>query len=238
MKIKQNVTAFNNDVDKNQGYLYTTNAKYSSVVSNKRMTDEVNKTIASNIKTIIDIGCGDGTYTNEIIKSHKNIKITGIDPSNNAIDIAKSRFKDIQFLHLNIYDIDSLLKSRFDLTIFRGVLHHISNQSLAIHNASLISDNLLIIEPNGNNFILKLIEKKSQYHIDHEEQSFSTKSLTQTCLENNWEITSIKYIGFVPFFFPTLPSKIIYFFQPFLEKIPFLNKYFCAQIVISCKNKK
>lgn len=235
--IKDNVNKFNTDVEENKGYKYTTNSKFSSVVSNIRIMDGIYKTIPPNTKTIIDIGCGDGTYTNEIKKVYPNIEITGIEPSVNAIEIAKENYKNITFSNTNIYDIEALLEKKYNLSIFRGVIHHLSDPSLALKNAKLFSDEMLIVEPNGNNFILKLIEKNSQYHIDHEEQSFSTKQLSQWCNQNGWEIKSIKYIGFVPFFFPTIPSKIIYFFQPFLEIIPILNKYFSAQIIIYCKQK-
>lgn len=234
-QIKDNVNKFNADVEKNEGYLYTTNAKYSSTVSNKRITDEINKSIKSHIKSIIDVGCGDGTYTCEIKKKHANVEITGIDPSINAINIAKKKFDNIYFSDLNIYDIENLKDKQFDLSIFRGVLHHVSDQFTAIKNATLFSNEMLIVEPNGNNFILKYIEKNSKYHIEHEEQSFSSKKLSELCINNGWEIISIKYIGFVPFFFPTFASKIIYFFQPILEKIPIINKFFSAQIVIYCK---
>jgi len=237
-QIKNNVNSFNNDVLNNDGYLYTTNAKYSSVVSNKRMSDEVFKLINSSIKTIIDIGCGDGTYTSEIKNKFPNINITGIDPSDNAIETAKKKYPNITFLNKNIYDLESLKTQKYDLCIIRGVLHHISNQSLAIKNVKQISNEMIIIEPNGNNFILKYIEKTSKYHIEHEEQSFSSKKLVNFCISNNWNIISKSYIGFVPFFFPTIPSKLIHFIQPLLERIPVLNKYFSAQIVLHCTQFK
>jgi SAM-dependent methyltransferase len=237
-EIKKNVNEFNKDVEENKGYKYTTNAKFSSIVSNKRITDGVNKIIPAYVKTLMDVGCGDGTYTNEIKICHPSIKITGVDPSVNAIKIASDKYKNISFSDINIYDADKLAVNKYDLSVFRGVLHHLSDQSLAIKNAALFSDEMIIVEPNGNNFILKWIEKNSQYHIEHEEQSFTTKQLSDWCIENGWDVKSIKYIGYVPFFFPTFPSKIIYFFQPFLELIPVINKYFSAQIILYCKKKK
>ncbi len=235
--IKQNVTQFDSDVEENEGYKYTTNAKYSSVVANKRIMEEMYKTIPSTTKSLIDIGCGDGTYTNEIKQKYPHIEVTGIDPSIKGIAIAKKKYSNITFSDINIYDAEKIAEKKYDLSIFSGVLHHMSDQFLAIKNAKLFSDEMLIIEPNGNNFILKWIEKNSQYHIEHEEQSFSTKLLSQWCVDNGWEIKSVNYIGFVPFFFPTLLSKIIYFFQPILEKLPIIRKYLSAQIVIYCKKK-
>jgi hypothetical protein len=94
-----------------------------------------------------------------------------------------------------------------------------------------------IYNPNGNNPILKLIEKLSPYHRRHEERSFSSRTLKKWCKEAGYEVERLNYVGFVPFFFPALPAKIIYFFQPFMEKIYPLKKYFGAQIIILCRKK-
>ena len=60
---KKNVNVFNSDVAENKGYRYTNNAPFSSVVANLRQTQETLKLIDSDAKTLVDIGCGDGTYT-------------------------------------------------------------------------------------------------------------------------------------------------------------------------------
>ena len=60
--VKDNVTAFNADVTHNAGYLYTTNAPYSAVVANKRMSDAIIAAIPAQATQIIDLGCGDGVY--------------------------------------------------------------------------------------------------------------------------------------------------------------------------------
>jgi len=121
---------------------------------------------------------------------------------------------------------------RFDLAIIRGVIHHLPSQLEAVRSASILSDRILIIEPNGNNPILKWIEKNSAYHIEHEEQSFSSSFLSTLCGRSGLAVRSLSFIGFVPFFFPTLPAKVIYFLQPMLERVPYLAKFFGAQIVI------
>ena len=234
VELKKNVTVFGRDIDDNLGYKYSTNAKYSSIVANKRMTDAINQTIPEGTKTIIDIGCGDGTYSNEIKKNKPNIEVTGIDPVESAVHIAKERYDNIHFFCSNIYEDGFFKGLNFDLAIFRGVLHHLPDIELAIKKSSLFSTTLLILEPNGNNFILKLFERFSKYHIEHEEQSFTTSKLSKWCTTNGWKIVSINYIGFVPVFFPTSIAKMILLFQPFLEKVPIINKYLSAQIVIYC----
>ena len=234
---KKNVNVFNSDVAENKGYRYTNNAPFSSVVANLRQTQETLKLIDSDAKTLVDIGCGDGTYTAEIAKARPDLKIAGFDPAAVAVQLAKEKNPAIDFKVANLLDAASMPQQQFDIAVIRGVLHHLTDPALAIENAAKIAKKIIIIEPNGNNPILKVIEKTSKYHIEHEERSFSQALLTQWCKEKNLEVKSLTVIGFVPFFFPTIPAKVIYFFQPFLELFWPLKKFFGAQIVIVATRK-
>jgi SAM-dependent methyltransferase len=232
--IKQNVSAFNQDVAANGGYQYTRNAPYSAQVSNKRLTDVTEEIIRSlpEVQTVLDAGCGDGTYTAELKKRLPHIQFTGFDPAAVAIDEAKKQYPDCRFVVGDILTLDTFPKEQFDLVIIRGVIHHLPTQQAAVAHAAAVSPRVLIIEPNGNNPILKWIEKNSAYHIEHEEQSFSSRFLQDICTQSGLHVSRLSFVGFVPFFFPTFPAKVIHFFQPLLEKIPGLPRYFGAQTVI------
>jgi SAM-dependent methyltransferase len=234
---KENVNVFNRDVEENQGYRYTTNTQFSSVVSNRRLTKVTLDNIPLYVKTIVDIGCGDGTYTAELAHSRNDLTFSGTDPAVKAIEIALRNYPAIDFFTSNILLPESFANRHYDMAIIRGVLHHLSDQQKALDNTLILADNVLIIEPNGNNPVLKYIEKHSRYHVEHEEQSFSTKQLVKWCEQAGYKVQSIQYVGFVPFFFPTLASRIIYFFQPILERVPLLRCYFSAQIVIVCNTE-
>jgi 2-polyprenyl-3-methyl-5-hydroxy-6-metoxy-1,4-benzoquinol methylase len=240
VKLKKNVEVFNDDILSNRGYKYTTNNSYSASVANKRLTDVTLEIISryKNLSSLIDIGCGDGIYTNEIKKKCSNVNVSAFDPASKAIDLARKSYPKIDFFIANLLEESSLPTKKFDIAIIRGVLHHLDYPELAIRNASKIAKKIIIIDPNGNNPLLKLIEKKSKYHIEHEEKSYSFREFVTFCENSQCKIDKIYYVGFVPFFFPTIPAKIIYFFQPLLEKIPILNYYFAAQIIILINNKE
>jgi SAM-dependent methyltransferase len=237
--IKKNVSEFNSDVLENGGYRYTQNAPYSSIVSNKRITDETEFILRkiANVKSVIDIGCGDGTYTAELKQRLPHINFTGFDPASDAIQLAGTKYADCQFIVGDVLNSATFPNAKYDVAIIRGVIHHLPTQSLAVKNAALLSDRVLIIEPNGNNPILKWIEKNSEYHVQHEEQSFTSDFLQGICTENGLTVKRLSFIGFIPFFFPTLLSRIIYTFQPVLELIPLLGRYFGAQTVILAEKK-
>ena len=234
---KENVNVFNSDVLENEGYRYTNNAPFSSQVANLRQTQETLKLIGKNDKTLVDIGCGDGTYTIELANARPDLKISAFDPASVAIGLGKKKRPDIDFQVANLLDFDSMPKQQFDVAVIRGVLHHLSDPALAIENAGKIAKTVIIIEPNGNNPILKVIEKTSKYHIEHEERSFSQSQLSAWCEERGLRVDSLTVIGFVPFFCPTWFAKTIYFFQPMLELIWPLKKFFGAQTVIVAKRK-
>lgn len=236
---KKNVYVFEENVSDNGGFLYTTNAPFSSQVANKRITDEIFRFIKPTYKTLIDIGCGDGTYTNVIKQNFPKLDVVGFDPARKAIETASKMYPDIKFDTLNLLD-KNLPKpaKKYDVAVIRGVLHHLSDQQLAIQNAFKLADHIIIMEPNGNNPILKLIEKTSKYHIEHEEQSFFEWELKKWIRNAGGRIDTWSYVGYVPFFFPTGPAKLIYAMQPFLEKIPVLKHIFSAQFIISCSLDK
>ncbi len=231
---KQNVVTFNKDVLTNGGYLYTTNASYSSMAANQRITEATMACIPESAKSLIDIGCGDGTYTAEMAILLPDTEIFGMDPAVDAIDRARRLTPSVSFMVADILEPASLPQRVFDVGIIRAVIHHLPNGALAIRNAGRICKTLIIIESNGNNPIVKWIEKRSQYHIEHEEQSFTTRELETWCRSAGYEQIEIDYIGFIPYFFPTLPAKIIQFFEPVLRYVCPMKKYLCGQIVLTC----
>lgn len=237
--LKKNVKVFNQNVQENGGFLYTTNSEFSSYVANKRISEEIFKFIKPEYKTLIDIGCGDGVYTNEIKQNFPHLEVRGFDPASKAISNASKTFPDVIFEAVNLLDDNlEVPAQKYDLGVIRGVLHHLSNQQKAIENAFKLTDNLIIMEPNGNNPILKYIEKTSKYHIEHEEQSFFEWNLKRWIHNAGGQVTAWSYVGYVPFFFPTGPAKLIYSMQPFLEKVPILKHIFSAQFIIACSKNK
>ncbi len=239
--LKKNVNVFNENVDENGGFLYTTNATFSSHVANKRISDEIFRFIKPSYKNLIDIGCGDGMYTNNIKENFPHLDVVGFDPAQKAIETASKKYPKVKFETLNLLDPNlPIPPKKYDVAVIRGVLHHLSDQQLAISNAFKLADHLIIMEPNGNNPILKLIEKTSKYHIEHEEQSFFQWQLKNWIKNAGGVVDHWSYVGYVPFFFPDGPAKLIYSMQPFLEKVPVLKHIFSAQFIISCslKNKQ
>ncbi len=233
--LKKNINEFNDDVKANAGYLYTTHQALSSVLANKRICESTDP-FMDEFTTLVDIGCGDGVYTSELKARFPILDIEGIDPAEKAIASAQVKYPHITFRAMSILqeNITQTIR-KFDAALFRGVLHHLSDPQLAIQNALTIAETVIIVEPNGNNPLLKIIEKLSPYHRKHEEQSFTSRQLESWCIQAGGVVVHKEYLGFIPFFFPELPTRIIYIFQPTIERLPLIRVFFSAQIMLVCK---
>src|SRR5437868_13924546 len=106
---KTNVEVFNSDVADHGGYRYTHNAPYSSIVSNRRITDKTEEMIRNfgGIKTVIDIGCGDGSYTDELKQRIPELDFTGFDPASAAIHSASEKYPSCQFIVGDVLDAET-----------------------------------------------------------------------------------------------------------------------------------
>lgn len=229
---KQNVNVFNRDAASNDGYQYTTNAPFSSMAANRRLTIATVERIGPAVKTVLDLGCGDGTYTAELKSKFPAVRFVGIDAAAAAIAGANRKHPEVDFRVADALRYETYPQERFDLAIVRGVLHHLPDPRQALKNLMRSADEVLVIEPNGNNPILKVIEIVSPYHREHEEQSFSSSALRRWAEEAGGEVLSLDYVGFIPYFFPTVPAKVIYRAQPTLERVPLVRQVLSAQIVM------
>ncbi|PKP04608.1 MAG: hypothetical protein CVU11_04325 [Bacteroidetes bacterium HGW-Bacteroidetes-6] len=79
-----------------------------------------------NISSILEVGCGVGTFTSLIGKLFPAANVTGVDISEKNVDLATKRLsnKRFDFKYFDFSDVVDLNK-KFDLVIFADVLEHI-----------------------------------------------------------------------------------------------------------------
>jgi 2-polyprenyl-3-methyl-5-hydroxy-6-metoxy-1,4-benzoquinol methylase len=76
------------------------------------------------IKSLLDVGCGDGRFLHEINKNLKIQNLVGVDYSQKAIELANAINPNIQFVAGDIKDA-SLLKNKFECITLIETLEHI-----------------------------------------------------------------------------------------------------------------
>lgn len=235
---KANVNKFSEDAISSGSYAYTTE-RLSSTLANQRISRALKELYSLQGKRILDMGCGDGTYTLELARANA-ADVLGMDPAEGAVKTARRKAEEagvanVRFMSGNLYDID--IQERFDCTVLRGVLHHLPDAGLAIRKLAPLSDHMLIVEANGTNPILKLIEKTSRYHIEHEEQSFTLQTIRSWLDAAGMSIAAWQCVNLVPMFCPDWLARGCKIFEPAAERTPFIRSVCCAQYIILAERR-
>ena len=223
------VKAFSADAAANDGYIYTTNAPLSSRLANRRLTDATLDLADFEAKRVIDIGCGDGTYGREILDLANPAVIAGIDPAEEAVRIARRKAEEprLVFSASSAYTLPCADDS-FDIAYLRGVLHHMTRPVEALGEALRVAPLVVVIEPNGYNPGLKLIERCSKYHIEHGEKSYAPRTLDRWVAGLGGRVVDRQFVGLVPMFSPDWMARAMKRAEPGLERLPALRAVGCA----------
>lgn len=237
--LKANVGQFDQDAAASGSYAYTT-ARLSARLANQRLSRAVQELFSCAGKRILDIGSGDGTYTLELARQGA-ASVLGIDPAQSAVEAAQQKAQAAGLEHVRFADGDVYnlgLAERFDCAVLRGVLHHLPDAPLALKALAPVCDRLLIVEANGSNPVVKLLEKLSRYHVEHEEQSFRLGTMRSWLNAAGMRIEFVQYVNLVPMFCPDWLARLCKLFEPLAERLPLLRTLCCGQYVILAVNTR
>lgn len=99
-------------------------------------------------ETVLDVGCGQGSFLAELRAKFPHIKPYGIDISPKALDLARGRVPDGEFHILDI--TQQALDKKFNLVLCSEVLEHLSDDLAAIQNLGSMTGKYLIVSaPQG-----------------------------------------------------------------------------------------
>lgn len=240
-KKKTKISAFDADIKKNGRYQYANFEQYSIYIATKRQSEEISSLLKQHTNKnsiILDVGCGDGTFTFELFKEVNSKKIVGFDIAKEAIKVAQKSVpakdkKRIIFQEGSIYDADKMFKKNsFDIIVVRGVLHHLENPQQGIKSLSSLAKKIIVLEPNGYNPILKLIERFSPYHREHEEKSYWPPTLNKWFINNGYTVKTQDFFSIIPYFCPTPIAKALKKIQPLMERLPVIKLFYCGTNLI------
>ncbi len=225
--------AFTDDIELHGGYVYTTE-KISSKMANARISKSILSMDSFVGKKVLDIGCGDGTYSLQLAQTGAAL-VVATDPIAEAIQTAAKKYQNISNLRFECLDLYKMeIPSKpYDIAVLRGVLHHLPDLEKGIEIACKLAKKILVMEPNGYNPVVKIIEKTSKYHIEHHEQSFTPARLRSLFEKNNGKIVFGEFIGLVPMFCPDFLAKTLKFFERPVEVSPFISAISCAQYMFA-----
>lgn len=233
MNRKPGVEVFERDIESNQGYLYTKTSRLSSNLAIHRSLDVILRACTLRGRNVLDLACGDGFFTIRFWDSGKPARLFACDAAIKAC-VAAKRLAAGRPIHMVSADAHSLpyRDDSFDIVMVQSVLHHDYDPLDMIREAFRVAPTLVIHEPNGYNPGLKVIEKVSPYHIEHEEKSYTAGRLERSVREAGGVVLSRTYAGFVPMFSPDWLARSMKAVEPVVERIPILKQLGCAICVI------
>lgn len=240
---KKNVDQFDSDVREIGSYAYT-RERVSAQAANARLSACIAQSFDFSGKRVLDLGCGDGAYTVEFAKFGVK-EIVGVDPAAAAIKAAIAKAKAagtsavVKFQVGNIYEPESFLgePGHFDCIVLRGILHHLPDAARAISALAGFSGTVVVVEPNGMNPVLKLIERYSRYHIEHEERSFRRGEIHHWLESAGFSVVKSDVVNLVPFFCPDWMVPPLQLAETVVERVPLVRDLACGQSVIVARGK-
>lgn len=168
----------------------------------KHMVNNLNKNILKLIKELrgegklklLDAGCGEGFISDLLYHEVDNIEITGLEFTEEALEIAKSMNNGVHFMQGDIYNMPFADKY-FDVVLCTEVLEHLENPDAALKEISRVARNaVLLTVPNepwfcmGNLLVLKNVRRLGNPidHINHwtyiKFVNYIKKTLGDTCI--------------------------------------------------------
>lgn len=200
-------------------------------------------------KNILDYGCGTCLFYQGIKKRFNNSDYTGVDISQDMLNIAKKRYGKIRLICGDCENLP-IKKESFDFVIGRGILHHLPNPKKGVSEIQRVlkKDGYAVICDTTKNpifAILRNISKKTG-HFSKTHKSFKKTELHNLFKANNLKIVKRIPWGFLayPFAFPDI---IEFKFMPYiifkmlvkidliLSKIPIINNFSWQEIILAKK---
>lgn len=104
---------------------------------------------------VLEIGCSVGNISEAFLK-FPEIVFTGIDIDQNALAVAKRRFKDVANFRFSLCSLQELSKAGeyFDYVLFAGILHHVDDGKAELLlrdalNCTATNGSIVIYEPEA-----------------------------------------------------------------------------------------
>ena len=152
-----------------------------------------NEIVAGPIKTVLDVGSGEGTITNMIAELIPDAKIKGIDFSMDGVRCSKANYSrdNLEFIH----DEDSVnMKKKYDLVTAFEVLEHIEDFEDFLKKVAAASDKYIMLSfPTGR---MRPFEKNVGHF-----RNYRKGQVEEILEKHGFSVVKAYYAGF-PFYNP------------------------------------
>ncbi len=207
----------------------------------KRRIELFKEFLGNNKKNVLEIGCGTGLFTEEIVKTDNYV--TAVDISNELLEIAKKRVKalNVNFLQENACDT-KFPDNSYDFIIGSSILHHLNINSALKEFSRLLKPGgwLMFTEPNMMNPQIALQKNipflKKISGDSPDETAFIRWSLKKKIIHSGFQNVTVTPFDFMH---PAVPKSLIKITGPlfnFFEKIPLVREIAGSLIIKASKD--
>ncbi len=173
---------------------------------------------------VLDLGCGDGAFTNQILAHHYRAA-DGLDKAEAAINRAwtTAQGNHLTFRTVDLVTLDEDALPPYDGIFLLGILHHVKDATPRIVSLlRRVTDRIIVLEPNGNNFVRKLLEFSPGYR-KAGEKSFRAQEMIDIFEKAGFRTIVYKRLNLFPNFTPGLIYRLLAPFEPSVESSSFWN---------------
>lgn len=96
------------------------------------------------VRTIFDVGCGEGFSLSLIQKSGIRAKLSGVDASRKSLALGKKEFPHLDLAYGDIYNLQAK-NNAYDVVLCTEVLEHLENPQKALGELKRVSRKYVII---------------------------------------------------------------------------------------------
>ena len=173
---------------------------------------------------VLDLGCGDGAFAIQAL-ARRYRQIDGYDKAAAAIERANAAAPGpmMRFAAADLVSMDYSTLPHYDAVFLIGFLHHVKQATPAIvSQVARITDRVIVLEPNGNNLIRKLLELTPSYRSAGED-SFRTGQLQRIFAAAGFRTATWRRMNLFPNFTPGPLYRLLAPLEETVEKNRFLK---------------
>lgn len=207
----------------NQGELYN-------------VAEELSGISFSNYKKILDVGCGTGALTREIIRTNSSVTVHAVDFSEVRLKQAQmylsSDYKNrVNFSFANILTGEGINTDEFDCVVSRFVLHHLSRPDVAVKNmasALKCGGKLVVVDSDGIMFNFYCSDKKLMHLLETVRENFEYDFMIGRKLRSLFLDAGLKEVStrMIPMHFvgESLKLEVSQYYERFNVMMPYFIK--------------
>lgn len=183
-----------------------------------------------NQSKVLELGCGDGSFANDILAANfKSVDAYDMAPA--AIERAnKFKKENIRFHCADITQLEFENAQRWDAVFLVAILHHVKDATpTIISRLAKVAKYVIVMEPNGNNVVRKLLELLPSYQRAGED-SFRRKNLKKIFSDYGYEENFFRMFNLFPNLTPDSLYPLVTKIEPWVENSKFFNGLCTAQV--------